>query len=56
MYEEHNLLLNPVDILSIDNMFLECEIAQRTKFKRKRSGLMRSFTMDVYPVTNTLEN
>ena len=28
LYEEYNLSTNPVDILSFDNFFLECDIAQ----------------------------
>ena len=33
LYEEHNLSTNPVDILSFDNIFLECDIAQEMIFK-----------------------
>ena len=48
-YEEHNLLPNPVDILSFDNIFLECNIAQGMIFKGRRSGVFHNFTMDVDP-------
>ena len=46
IYEEYNLSPNPVDILSFDNIFLECDIAQGMIFRGKRSGLIRNFTMD----------
>ena len=49
LFEEFNLLLNPVDILSIDNIFLECDIAQGMNFRSKRSAIIHSFTMDVDP-------
>ena len=48
-YEKYNLSENPVDILSFDNIFLECNIAQGMSFKRKRSGIIHNFTMDVDP-------
>ena len=49
IFEEYNLSPNPVDILSIDNIFLECIIAQGLIFKGKRSGKNQIFTMDVDP-------
>ena len=49
IYEEYNLSSNPVDILSFDNIFLECDIAQGTIFRRKRNGIIHIFTMDVDP-------
>ena len=48
-YEEYNLPQNPVDILSFDNIFLECHIAQGMIFKGKRSGVIHNLTMDVDP-------
>ena len=39
--------LNPVDFLSIDNIFLECDIAKGIIFKGRRSGIIHNFTMDV---------
>ena len=33
-WQEYNLSPNPVDILSFDNIFLECDIAQGMVFKR----------------------
>ena len=45
--DEYNLSSNPVDILSFDNIFIECDIAQGMIFKGKRSGIIHNFTMDV---------
>ena len=49
LYKEYNLSDNPVDILSFDNIFIECDIAQGMIFKGKRSGVIHNFTMDVNP-------
>ena len=49
IFEEYNLSPNPVDILSFDNIFLECNIAQGMIFKGKRSGIIHTFTIDVDP-------
>ena len=49
IYEEYTPYDHPVDILSFDNNFLECNIAQSTTFKGKRSGIVHYFTMDVDP-------
>ena len=49
LYEEDTPSDNPVDILSFDNIFLECNIAQGMIFKGKRSGFFQNFTMDVDP-------
>ena len=49
MFEEYNLSPNPLDILSFDNVFLECNVAQGMIFKSKRSGIIPNFTMDVDP-------
>ena len=46
-FEEYNLSPNPVDILSFDKIFLECNIAQGMIFKGKRSGIIQNFSMDV---------
>ena len=40
IYEEYNLSHNPVDKLSFDNSFLECDIAQEMNFKRRRSSIL----------------
>ena len=55
MCEEFDLSPNPVDILSFDNTFLECNIAQAMIFNGKRSGINHNFTMDVDPGYNYIE-
>ena len=49
MYGKYILSPNPdpVDILSFDSIFLECDIAQGMIFKGKRSGTNLNFRMDV---------
>ena len=47
--DEYILSQNPVDILSFDNIFLECDIAQGMIFKGKKSSIIHNFTMDVDP-------
>ena len=47
--EEYNLSDYSVDILSFDNIFLECDIALAMIFRGKRSELIHNFTMDVDP-------
>ena len=47
--DEYNLCNNPVDILSFDNIFLECDIAQGMIYRGKRSGIIHNLTMDVDP-------
>ena len=47
--EEYNLSDNPVDIISFDNIFIECDIAKGMIFKGKRTGIIHNFTMDVNP-------
>ena len=49
IYEEYNLSPKPVDILSFDNIFIECDIAQGMIFNGKRTGIIHNFTMDVDP-------
>ena len=49
VWGKYNLSDNPVDILSFDNIFIECNIAQGIIFKGKRSGIIHNFTMDVDP-------
>ena len=43
IYEEYKLSPNPVDILSFDNIFIECDIAQGMIFKGKRTGIIHNF-------------
>ena len=49
LYEEYNLSTNPVDILSFDNIFLECDIAQGMIFKGRKSNISHNWSMDVNP-------
>ena len=49
LYGEFNLSDNPVDILSFDNIFIECNIAQGMIFRGKISRIIHIFTMDVDP-------
>ena len=49
LWGKYNLSDNSVDILSFDNIFLECDIAQGMLFKGKRGGIIHNFTMDVDP-------
>ena len=43
--KEYNLSPNPVDFLSFDNIFLECDIAKGTIFKRRK---VVSFTISLW--------
>ena len=54
-YEEYTLSPNPVDILSIDNIFLEIDNAQGLRFRGKRSRRIHNFTMDIDPGYKCLE-
>ena len=54
--DEYNLSQNPIDILSFDNIFLECDIAQCMIFKGKKSSIIHNFTMDVDPGYKYIEN
>ena len=49
IFEEYNLSQNPVDIISFDNIFLQCDIAEGMIFGGKRSGIIHNFTTDVDP-------
>ena len=49
IYEKHNLSLNRIDILSIDNFFMHTDFARCMILKTKRSGIILNFTMDVDP-------
>ena len=49
IHEEYNLSGYPVDILSLDNIFIECDNTQRMIFPGKRSGNFCNFTMDFGP-------
>ena len=49
LFKEYNLSDNPVDILPIDSIFLESDIARGMLFKGKRSNIAHYWTMTVYP-------
>ena len=49
LYKEYNLPPNPVDILSFDNIFPECDIAKGMIFKGKRSRIIHNWTLTVDP-------
>ena len=49
LYEEYNLSTNPVDILSFDNIFLECDFAQGMISKGRKSNIVHNWTMTVDP-------
>ena len=49
IYEEYNLSDHQVEILSFDNIFLECNIARKMIFRGRRSGIIHNFVMDVSP-------
>ena len=55
IYGEYNLLPNTVEILSIDNVFLETIISRGLNFKGKQSVLIANFTMDVDPGYKNIE-
>ena len=47
--EEYILSTNPVYILSFDDIFLECDIAQGMIFKGRKSNIIHNWTMTVDP-------
>ena len=49
LYEEYNLSTNPVDILSFDNIFLDCDIAHGLIFKGRKSNIIHNWTMTPDP-------
>ena len=49
LFEEYNLSPNPVNILSFDNIFIECDIIRGMIYRGKQSNIIHNFTMDVNP-------
>ena len=47
LYEKYNLSSNPVDFLSFDNIFVECDIAQGMIFKGRKGKIIHNWTMTV---------
>ena len=56
LYEQSIPTKNPVDILTFDNIFLECDIAQGASFKGARSGIIHNIRMDVDPGYKYVDN
>ena len=46
---EYKISDHPVDNLSFDNIFIEFKISRGLTFKRKQTGIIHNFTMDVDP-------
>ena len=55
LYEEYNLSTNPVDILSFNNIFLECDIAHGMIFKGRKSNINHNWTITVDPGYKSVE-
>ena len=49
IYEEYNFSPNPVDIISFDNIFIECDIARGMIYRGKQSNIIHNWTMTVNP-------
>ena len=49
LYEEYTLSNNPVDILSFDNIFIECDIPRGMIYRGKQSNNIHNWTMTVNP-------
>ena len=47
--KEYNLSDHPVDILSFDNIFPQCDIAQGMIFKGRKNNIIHNWTMTVHP-------
>ena len=55
IYEEYNFSPNPVDIISFDNIFIECDIARGMIYRGKQSNIIHNWTMTVNPVYKYVE-
>ena len=49
LWAKYNLSPNPVDFLSFDSIFLECDIARGMIYEGRRSGIIHNWTMTVEP-------
>ena len=49
IYEEYNFSPNPVEIISFDNFFIECDIAMGMIYRGKQSNIIHNWTMTVNP-------
>ena len=55
-YRKYYLKHNPVDKLSVDNVFLETDVAQGLIFRGKQKKRVRILTLDVDPGNGFFEN
>ena len=56
LHQTYNQSHNPVDILSIDNIFIETDTSQGLFFKGKTSGIIQNFTVEFDPCYKYMEN
>ena len=49
VWGKYNLSDNAVEIISFDNIFIECNIARGMVYRGKPSNIIQNFTMDVDP-------
>ena len=49
LFKEYNSSQNPVDILSFDNIFLECDIAKGMIFRVRKCNIVHNWRMTVDP-------
>ena len=49
LYKDYNPSPNPLDILSFDKIFLECDIVNGMIYKQKRSGTIHNWPITVNP-------
>ena len=49
IFGEYNISSNPVDLLSFDNIFIECDFARGMIYRGKQSNIIHNFTMYVDP-------
>ena len=49
IFDEYKLSPNPVDILSFDNIFIECDIAKGMIYRGKQSNIIHNWAMTVNP-------
>ena len=49
IYEEYKFSPKPVDIISFDNIFIECDIAKGMIYRGKQSNIIHNWTMTVNP-------
>ena len=55
LHEEYSYSEYPVDTLSFDKIFFECDIAHLLNFRSKRRGIIHNFRMGVDPCYKYIE-